>query len=168
MIFVTVGTHDQPFDRLVRAADELAARIDEPVTVQRGVSRFQPRRAQAFDWATTGEMDEWIDRARVVIAHAGAGTMISVFRRGKPLIVIPRLREHGEHYNDHQMELAAAMAQAGRVLVVEEPSAETLWEALRRIGALKTDPGKPPPLIEAVRRQLEVWQKERNSSTGAG
>jgi UDP-N-acetylglucosamine transferase subunit ALG13 len=166
MIFVTVGTHDQPFDRLVRAADELAARIDEPVVMQQGCSRLQSNRAQSFDWATIGEMEEWIERARVVIAQAGAGTMITAFRHRKPLIVIPRLRKYGENYNDHQKELAGAMAQAGRVLAVEEPSAETLLDALHRIDSLKTSSGKPLELIEAIRRQLGVWQVERNPSKG--
>lgn len=38
MIFVTVGTHEQQFDRLVRAIDELRAdeMINEPVFVQTG------------------------------------------------------------------------------------------------------------------------------------
>jgi UDP-N-acetylglucosamine transferase subunit ALG13 len=40
MILVTVGMHDQGFDRLVRAADELAAQIEEQVFIQYGETQI--------------------------------------------------------------------------------------------------------------------------------
>ena len=48
MIFVTVGTHEQQFDRLVRAIDELRAdeMINEPVFVQTGYCTFEPKHCE--------------------------------------------------------------------------------------------------------------------------
>ena len=47
MIFVTVGTHEQPFNRLVEKMDSLVAEgvIREPVMIQTGYSTYLAR-----DW----------------------------------------------------------------------------------------------------------------------
>lgn len=45
MIFVTVGTHEQPFNRLVKAVDDLKKNgviIDE-VIMQTGFSTYKPK-----------------------------------------------------------------------------------------------------------------------------
>ena len=42
MIFVTVGTHEQPFDRLVKYMDGWAAEHDEKVIIQTGFSTYEP------------------------------------------------------------------------------------------------------------------------------
>ena len=84
MIFVTVGMHTQPFDRLVRAADGLAALVDERVIIQRGVTSYVPRCAQHVDYADGEKMGRWLSEARMVISHAGAGSILGVLRAGKP------------------------------------------------------------------------------------
>ena len=45
MIFVTVGTHEQPFNRLVKAIDELKENgiVTEDVVIQTGFSTYEPR-----------------------------------------------------------------------------------------------------------------------------
>jgi len=40
MIFVTVGTHDQGFERLVKKMDEIAGQIDEEVVIQVGYTDY--------------------------------------------------------------------------------------------------------------------------------
>lgn len=44
MIFVTVGTHEQPFNRLIKKVDDLVANgnIKEKVIVQTGFSTYIP------------------------------------------------------------------------------------------------------------------------------
>ena len=42
MIFVTVGTHEQPFNRLIEYVDKWAAGVDEDVLIQTGVSSYKP------------------------------------------------------------------------------------------------------------------------------
>ena len=48
MILVTVGTHPQGFDRLVRPMDELAALLEEEVIIQFGSSSYEPSTPGAF------------------------------------------------------------------------------------------------------------------------
>ena len=45
MIFVTVGTHEQPFNRLIKKIDELKKNgiIQEEVIIQTGFSTYEPR-----------------------------------------------------------------------------------------------------------------------------
>ena len=45
MIFVTVGTHEQPFDRLIKKIDELKRDdiITEEVFIQTGFSTYEPK-----------------------------------------------------------------------------------------------------------------------------
>lgn len=44
MIFVTVGTHEQPFNRLIKKIDELKKDgiINEDVIIQTGFSTYEP------------------------------------------------------------------------------------------------------------------------------
>lgn len=48
MIFVTVGTHEQPFNRLIEAVDRLcgAGVINEPVVMQTGFSTYEPQHCE--------------------------------------------------------------------------------------------------------------------------
>ena len=48
MIFVTVGTHEQPFNRLVQKIDELkkAGMIQDDVIIQTGFSTYEPKYCQ--------------------------------------------------------------------------------------------------------------------------
>ncbi|AWI86500.1 hypothetical protein CEW88_22320 (plasmid) [Alloyangia pacifica] len=103
MIFATVGTQ-LPFPRLIDALDAIAPRLAEPVIAQVGAS-------VAGHWANLDtrqtlpphEFSALFGEARVVVSHAGIGSILSARRFGKPLILFPRRAALGEHRNDHQM-----------------------------------------------------------------
>jgi UDP-N-acetylglucosamine transferase subunit ALG13 len=145
MIFVTVGMHPQGFERLVRAADGLAALIEEPVVIQRGGTAYEPISARHFDFAGEAQIREQILGARVIVSHAGAGSILSVLAAGKPLVVAPRLQRLGEHYDDHQLELAETLAEQGRAVILVDVSSEMLRhavvEAARLSGRVHTTMG---------------------------
>lgn len=106
MIFVTVGTHEQPFNRLIKKVDELVAdgTITEPVVMQTGFSTYVPKHCEWHKMLSYDEMKRCIDEARIVITHGGPASFIEVLQTGKIPIVVPRLTEFGEHVNDHQEE----------------------------------------------------------------
>ncbi|MCD4672481.1 MAG: hypothetical protein K8R77_07455 [Anaerolineaceae bacterium] len=158
MIFVTVGTHHQGFDRLVQAADELAAASEETVVIQRGVTDVFPRHARHFDFCTMQEMEDWIFRARVVIAQAGAGTIITALQQAKPLVVSPRLKAYGENYTDHQIELAAELDHLGRAALVTDLSGVSLQAAAQRALTLHQRPDQSAALVDSLRQQMVSWQ----------
>lgn len=106
MIFVTVGTTEQPFDRLLRAVGTLG--IEEEIVLQFGHSTFLPPNARPVKFLGFDEMKGMIDRARVVLCHAGAGSVLNALCFGKRPVVAPRLRKFGEMVDDHQLDLVEA------------------------------------------------------------
>ncbi|GMT42300.1 MAG: hypothetical protein IEMM0002_0711 [bacterium] len=114
MIYVTVGNHDQPFDRLILAMDEIAQKLEAPIIMQTGVSVCDVRHSKAQDFFSYGEAEEFIKTADVVVAHAGIGTVISARKWGTPLIICPRRKMLGEHFNDHQFEISRELVKNPR------------------------------------------------------
>ncbi|MGT2896314.1 glycosyltransferase [Streptococcus entericus] len=109
MIFVTVGTHEQQFNRLIEEIDGLVAEgdITEDVFIQTGYSTYQPKYCRWQSMLGHNEMNDCIERADLVITHGGPSTFMSVLSKGKRLIVVPRLKKYDEHVNDHQMEFVS-------------------------------------------------------------
>ncbi len=127
MIFVTVGTNEARFDRLLEAVAQLP--IDEELLVQHGHSSpIHAPHAELVGFLPFEEMVETIRRARVVVTHAGVGTVMVALANGKRPIVFPRLKAFGEAVDDHQLQLGRRFAAAGLVTLVETP--EGLGEAL--------------------------------------
>lgn len=155
MIYVTVGKMPLSFDRLVRAADELAALSDEAFFIQRGSGRYRPSSAPYADFLEFAEAEDLLRRARLVVSHAGIGTIIGALRAGTPIVVMPRRRMHREHFDDHQLEIAGALEGRPGVEVISE--AGELKGAVERLAAA----GRPPPslagrgLVEEIGRFLE-------------
>lgn len=104
-IFVTVGTAS--FDRLVILCDNIAKFIEDKVIIQRGRTNYKPKNADYFDFTKNfTEFNDLISEAKVVISHAGVGTILNVLDKNTPLIVVPRIKSNKEHIDDHQLELS--------------------------------------------------------------
>jgi UDP-N-acetylglucosamine transferase subunit ALG13 len=157
LIFVTVGTHNHGFDRLVRTMDELAAELDEPVIVQYGSSAYVPRHAEGFQWASGQRMEQLTQAARVIVTHAAAGSILVALLRQKPLVVVPRLLRFGEHLDDHQRQLAEALDAQGKAIAVDPPSKDALRRAIEQATRQSVMNDGATQLEHAVRRQLGDW-----------
>jgi UDP-N-acetylglucosamine transferase subunit ALG13 len=118
MIFVTTGTNEQGFDRLTRAARALGGA--EELVVQYGSSRIQdgPGTWEAF--LPFADMRAAMERARVVVAHAGVGSILLAHRCGRRPVVMPRRVGLGEAVDDHQLGLARRLEGQGLVTVVQD------------------------------------------------
>ena len=131
MIFVTVGTHEQPFNRLIQKVDQLKASgaIQEEVIMQTGFSTYEPKECQWQKLFSYQEMLTNVERARIVITHGGPSSFIMPLQIGKIPVVVPRKKKFDEHVNDHQAEFARAVAERhGNIIVVED--VETLGDVL--------------------------------------
>lgn len=117
MIFVTVGTHEDPFDRLVRAAEALAAR--EEVVLQKGTSTVPTPQCRASASLSPEAMADAFSRARIVVGHGGPSTLLEAGAHGHVPILVPRSARFGEHVDDHQVAFARRIAD--RVHVVFDP-----------------------------------------------
>jgi beta-1,4-N-acetylglucosaminyltransferase len=117
MIFVTIGT-SEPFDRLLRAVDALPG--EERLIVQTGASTVRPERATCVSFVPYEEVVGHIRAARVVVTHAGAGSVLTCLAAGTRPIVIPRLRRYGETSDDHQLAFGRRLDEVGLVTLVED------------------------------------------------
>lgn len=154
MIFVTVGMHSDGFPRLVETMDRLAAHTEEEVLIQTGSTAYQPSAARWFTFASQAEMDAHSRRAQIIVSHAGAGSILTALRHGKPLIVVPRRQQHGEHIDDHQLELAQALAEVGALIMVDAP--EKIPAKLQAALDLTPPQLDSSRLVAALRRELDT------------
>ena len=121
MIFVTVGTHEQPFNRLVEYMDKWSAYNNEEVVIQTGFSTYEPKNTTWEKLYSYNEMLKLVNEARIVITHGGPSSFIMPLQVGKVPIVVPRKYEFGEHVNNHQVEFCHAVAKRqGNIIVVED------------------------------------------------
>ncbi len=125
MIFVTVGTHEQPFNRLIKAVDELKRDgvITEDVIMQTGFSTYEPKYCEWSKLIPYQDMIKNVEKARIVITHGGPASFIMPLQIGKTPIVVPRQYQFNEHVNDHQVEFARNVAKRmGTIILVEDIS----------------------------------------------
>jgi UDP-N-acetylglucosamine transferase subunit ALG13 len=153
MIFVTVGTNEAPFDRLVHAV--AALETEESIVIQRGASCVDVPGARTVEFIPFDELVELVRRARVVVTHAGVGSTIVALSNGKRPIVVPRLKSYGEAVDDHQLLFGRRFADAGLVTLVDAP--DQLAEA---IAGPRTVPPSidraPGPLVAEIREFIEA------------
>ena len=120
MIFITVGTHEQQFNRLVEYMDRWAASHDEDVVIQTGYSTYEPKHCEWSKLYPYWKMVEWVDKARIVITHGGPSSFIMPLQIGKTPIVVPRKHEFDEHVNNHQVKFCKEVeSRMGTIVVVE-------------------------------------------------
>lgn len=124
MIFVTVGTHYQGFDRLIKKMDEIAAKIDDEVIMQIGHTEYEPKNAKWFKFLGYNEIINYMAKSDILICHGGAGTLLDVLCLNKPIIIVPRLKKYDEAYDDHELELGESLKKTKNVLIV--PNMENL------------------------------------------
>jgi UDP-N-acetylglucosamine transferase subunit ALG13 len=130
MIVVTIGTNEQPFDRLIAAAAQL--QTDEPLVVQYGSSAVTSGPGRWVDFLGFDELAELMREARAVVCHAGVGSIMLARQCGHKPIVMPRRLDRDEAVDDHQLPLARRLAGSGLVTLVEDE--RLLAEAIAAAG----------------------------------
>lgn len=113
MIFVTVGTHEQPFNRLIQKVDELVAssEIKEKVVVQYGFSTYKAKHCEMHKMMSFDEMQNAFKNARIVITHGGPSSFVEALQYGKVPIVVPRQLDFNEHVNNHQVDFTKLIVE---------------------------------------------------------
>ncbi len=131
MIFVTVGTHEQPFDRLLKYIDQMIEKgiIKEEVVVQKGYTDYEPQNYKAKKLISYDEMRLNIENARIVVTHGGPASFIAPLSMGKIPIVVPRKKEFNEHVNNHQLDFSREVEKRMKNIIVVENEDE-MFEAI--------------------------------------
>ncbi len=131
MIFVTVGTHEQPFDRLLKCIDKMVeeGKIKEEVIVQKGYTEFELKHCKEYKLIGYDEMQKYIQEARICITHGGPASFLNVLAYGKVPIVFPRKKDFNEHVNNHQLDFAKQVEKRMKNIIVAE-NEEEIEEAI--------------------------------------
>ena len=120
MIFVTVGTHEQQFNRLIKYMDILSKEINCEVVIQTGYSTYVPRYCTHKPLYTYDEMSQYMNEAQIIVTHGGPSSFMSAVEIGKVPLVVPRRKEYGEHVNNHQVEFCKEIEKRyGYIKVVD-------------------------------------------------
>ncbi|MEM5812005.1 MAG: PssE/Cps14G family polysaccharide biosynthesis glycosyltransferase [Candidatus Aenigmatarchaeota archaeon] len=163
MIFVTVGTHTQQFNRLLQKIDELIGnnKIKEKIIAQIGNSTYKPVNYDYFKFSSEKKILEINKKAKLIISHAGIGNIITALQFKKPIIVIPRLKKFGEHINDHQIQIAKAFAKEKKVLACY--NLEYLEKIIQKAKKFKPKLIKRNPKIYEIIKQFLMIQNKKMS-----
>ena len=132
MILVLLGTFRIEFQRPLVEIEKLCkeGRISEEIIVQSGHTKYESQFLTMVPFMDVDRLNQLYDEARIIITHAGTGSMLNGVKRGKKVIAIPRLTKFGEHIDDHQLEIAGVFAEKKYVLPWNE--GDSLYSILQQ------------------------------------
>ena len=118
MIFVTVGTQDVAFDRLLKSVQKLvnSGIIKDEVVMQSGCSKFTSKKIKVVNYMEPDQFKATLRQASVVITHGGVGTILDALKYNKIIIAVPRLSKYKEHTNDHQLQIINKFSSMGYII----------------------------------------------------
>lgn len=166
-IFVTVGT--TRFDLLIEQVTrpealkwmKLSGYTDLIIQYGKGVKPNIPEDCpipcHLYDFKDTLEQD--MERADLILSHAGAGTIMEALRKKKRIVVVINTLL----MNNHQQELANAMSNRGHLFVVKEPSDLSdieLWDDFDSFIPIPHEKGDAHSFTGLLNRHLGVSKTE--------
>jgi UDP-N-acetylglucosamine transferase subunit ALG13 len=119
LILLTVGTQ-LPFDRLVKMLDDIAPDLPCKVKAQIGKSEYKPKNVEWMVNIDPVDFDSLFNAATVIVAHAGIGTVLTAKRLSKPIILVARRADLGEHRNDHQLATVSQLKDRPGIYVASD------------------------------------------------
>lgn len=122
MIFLVLGTQKFQLNRLLIEVDKMIenGEITEEVIAQIGNSDYKPSNYKHYQFLDKELFDDYINKARIIVAHSGVGTITTALKAEKPVIVFPRLKKYGEHVDDHQLDIARAFEKKNYIICCYE------------------------------------------------
>lgn len=118
MILVLLGTQNNSFHRLLEEIEKNIdnGNINDEVIVQAGFTKYKSNKMKIFGMTTNKKLEELVERADLIITHAGLGSIEMGLEKNKKIIAVPRLKKYGEHVNDHQIDLEKEFAKKGLII----------------------------------------------------
>jgi len=148
MIFVTVGTTD--FESLIETVDKLAPEIDEKIICQVGKNKYLPSNCDYFRFKNS--LEDYFDKASLVITHGGAGTLFRLLELRKKIIAVDNFERH----DTHQKDLLKKLADDGYIIWCSD--LEKLEELIVEIRHLNFNSYNKP--ICSIAYKIEVFINE--------
>jgi UDP-N-acetylglucosamine transferase subunit ALG13 len=156
LIFVSVGSREYQFNRLLKKLDELVkcGAITDTVIAQIGQSSYIPKYYRYKRFMPVDEFKVYQCNADLIISHGGTGSLISALKMGTQVLAVPRLMKYGEHIDDHQTQVVEVLAKEGYLRYVID-----MDNLLDEINTFKSEPitkvyNKPSRVINVIEDYL--------------
>jgi len=166
LIFVTVGTQRFPFNRLLTIIDRLIEKevIVDDVIAQIGYSDYKPKNFAFFKFCDQSKLDELTKDCKLLITHAGVGTITKALEYGKKIVVIPRREDLNEHIDNHQLEIAQKFEEDNFLKFANNE--EELEDILTNINEIIFNKyiAKELVILDSIRRYIEGINTEKRKS----
>ena len=107
LIFVSLGTQDKSFERLLKIIDSAIEKkiIQEEVIVQAGYTSYSSKNMKILDYVSKDDFEKYIQECSLLITHGGVGSIFTGLKNNKKVLVMPRRAEYKEQHNNHQLEI---------------------------------------------------------------
>ena len=155
MILVLLGTQNNSFYRLLEEIERNIrdGTIKEEVIVQAGYTKFESDRMKMIDLMSKEQLEQFQDKADLIITHGGVGSIISSIKKEKKVIAVPRMHEYGEHVNNHQKEIVKDFNDKGYIIGIE--NIDELKQAIAK--SKDFEPKKYQPNNEKMLKIIEEF-----------
>lgn len=122
MIFVTLGTQDKGFPRLLKCIEKSIKNgtIKDKVIVQAGSTEFKSSVMEIKSFMDRDEFKNYLLKADIIITHGGVGTILEALKNHKKVIGCARLAKYQEHVNDHQVQLLERFDEDGYIIYASD------------------------------------------------
>jgi len=137
MIFVTVGSQDKKFLRLIKEVDRLVKEkvIVDEVIVQAGPTKLDTNDIKIIDYLDLNEFKSYMENSDFVISHGGVGSILDALKFGKKVIAVPRNPKYDEIANDHQKQIIEKFSKSGYIIGCKD--VKDLESALKKVKDFK-------------------------------
>lgn len=163
MIFVTVGTHEQPFNRLLEEIDNLVEnkKIKEKIIAQIGYSTYSPKNFEYFKFTSFEKINSLINSASLIITHGGIASIFLALKKRKKVIAVPRMKKFNEHSDNHQVQIVRELEKQKMIIAVYD--IKDLEKAIKKSRYFSFKYIRKKSIIaEKISKTLREWEKQFN------
>lgn len=163
MILVTLGTQKEQFTRLLDYIEN--SNIQDEIIVQAGHTKYESKKMKIFDFIPYEKMNEYIEKADLIITHSGTGSVLMPLKKGKKVIACARLSKYEEHVDDHQKQLVDVFKQEGYILELDENN--SLDKLIKQIKKFKPKKYKTntKEFIKKLEEEIDISKTKKEKKT---
>jgi len=123
---VTMGTNDYPFTRLYQYIKDDPLYRDDSCEwfIQSGTCEITdpPAAGLVEKLIPRDDMEQLVKRSALVISHCGIGSLNLMLQYRKRVVFVPRVAEHAEFSDDHQLQIAREIKNRRMTVVYPDGS----------------------------------------------
>ena len=125
---------------------------------QIGAGKYEPKHMRWQRIIAPNEYKKVVRSSRLIVAHAGTGSVFTAAEFRKPIVLIPRRAAQKEHTTDHQLDTAKWLENKPGIFIAwsENELAQAIERAEEAVGNLPSliPPSAPQSFLNRIRSFL--------------